>query len=51
MVLKFLRNNRGFYRGQFVVLKDIDSISQLKNKNWVFSYYIIFLKKLRFYFK
>jgi len=36
MVLKFLRNNRGFYRGQFVVLKDIDSISQLKNKNWAF---------------
>jgi len=36
MVLKFLRNGKGFYRGQFVVLKDIDSISQLKNKNWAF---------------
>ena len=36
MVLKFLRNNKGFYRGQFVVLKDIDSINQLKNKNWAF---------------
>ena len=36
MVLKFLRNGKSFYRGQFVVLKDIDSISQLKNKNWAF---------------
>lgn len=36
MVLKFLRNGRGFYRGQVVVLKDIKDISELKNKNWAF---------------
>ncbi|MCS7244709.1 MAG: phosphate/phosphite/phosphonate ABC transporter substrate-binding protein [candidate division WOR-3 bacterium] len=36
MVLKFLRNGKGFYKGQVVVLKNINDLSELKNKNWAF---------------
>ncbi len=36
MVLKFVRNGKTFYRGQVIVLNEINDISQLKKKNWAF---------------